>query len=482
MYEQTDRHNVLNAHPVRGDGRIVLYWMQQAQRAEDNHALEAAISLANELCVPVVAVFVLMPDYPSANLRHITFLLEGLRDTVKRLQQRGVGWAGMLGDPVQVVPRMVERLRASALITDRGYLRHQRHWRQQIAAEITVSMCEVDSDCVIPCTLFPKEEYSAHTLRGKYWKRLPFFLQPVTQLSPSHAPPIDRFSAFDIVDIPATLRKLHADDSVPPSVCYSGGATQAEALLDRFVNNHLAKYRTHRQDAAANSGSHLSPYLHFGQISPLRVAIAITRASGGDDLSIQSYLDELLIRRELSINFVWHNQHYDSPLGWPAWARRTLDIHREDPRSARYSRERLAAGETDDPIWNAAQKELLSSGVIHNYPRMLWAKKLLEWSEEPEHAWEIAIWLNDRFALDGRDANGYANIAWCQAGKHDRPWPQRPIYGAVRYMSTARAGAHFSTSGYLARVNSLCQLAGIDPVGSNDAPSAVVSRFDDHAL
>ncbi len=192
------------------------------------------------------------------------------------------------------------------------------------------------------------------------------------------------------------------------------------------MREHLFGYRDERQDAAANSGSHLSPYLHYGQISALRVALAVEQAGGEDDLGVQSFLDELLLRRELGINFIWHNAHYDTPEGWPAWARETLAAHRDDPRLISYSREQLAAGETDDPVWNAAQKELLAGGEIHNYPRMLWAKKLLEWTDSAEEGWELGMWLNDHYALDGRDPNGYTNVAWCLAGQARPPLAVAP--------------------------------------------------------
>ncbi len=217
------RQIALNDRPPRAGGQVVLYWMQQAQRAEDNHALETAIGLANELEVPVVVLFVLVPEYPLANLRHYTFMLEGLRETAARLRRRGIGWMMLLGDPMVEVPRAVRQCKAAALVTDRGYLRHQREWRQRIAADLPVPMLEVDTDCVIPCTLFPKEEYAAHTLRSKYRQLLPEFLVPVTPLAPRKAPPASLPQAFDVDDLPGTLRQLHTDQSVAPSVAYRGG-------------------------------------------------------------------------------------------------------------------------------------------------------------------------------------------------------------------------------------------------------------------
>lgn len=449
---------------MRKNGCLLFYWMQQAQRAEDNHALETAIELANEIGVPPVVIFVLDPHYPHGNLRNYTFMLQGLRETARRLRQRGVGLITLFGDPTVKIPQAVKKWHASALITDRAYLRRARQWRTDIAAAIPVMMSEVDSDCVIPCTEFPHEEYAARTLRIKYRRQLPDWLHPVVPGQPHCQPPADLPQEFNPDDIVATLKLCKTDSSVTPVKTIFGGITAAKSLLDDFIAQQLPDYHQLHQNAAINSGSHLSPYLHYGQISPLHIALAIRQATGITDLSQGSFLDELLIRRELSINFVWYNQQYDQPAGWPTWGRSTVQEHQHDAKLAIYSREELAAGETDDIIWNAAQKELLCSGIIHNYPRMLWGKKLLEWSNTPEEAWDTAVWLNDRFALDGRDPNSYAGIAWCLAGKHDRPWFTRPIYGSVRYMSTARAGNHFPVTGYLERVNALCEKAGIAPV------------------
>lgn len=465
MVSPTPRERDLNDAPVRQDGATVVYWMQQAQRAEDNHALEYAIHEANALRLPVIVIFVLVPDYPWANARHYTFMLQGLRETAARLRQRGLGWTTRIGDPTVEIPKAVKQLRAAILVTDRGYLHHLWQWRQRIAAALPIRMTEVDTDCAIPCTVFGKEEYAAYTFRTKYRPLLSAYLHPVLHHRLHHAAPADLRHAFDVDDLPATLARLGTDMRVAPSISYLGGSTEARRKLDEFLQYRLATYADVRSDAAANTGSHLSPYLHYGQISPLRVALdVLAHGEASSDLHMQSYLDELLVRRELSINYAWHNIHYATPAGWPDWARTSLDAHRNDPRPVLYSREQLALGETGDRVWNAAQKELLASGEIHNYPRMLWAKKLLEWTATPEEAWEIGAWMNDWFALDGRDASGYTNVAWCIGGKHDRPWPERPIYGKVRYMSTDRAHHHFSVKGYFARVNSLCEQAGIAPV------------------
>ena len=258
----------LNNQPLRKDSRLLFYWMEQAQRVEDNHALEYAIQLANEHNIPPVVIMLLDPHYPHANLRHATFQLQGLRETAQRLQQRGIGLITLIGDPTAKIPQLIAEWHAGALITDRGYLRRARAWRKEIAALIPIMMTEVDSDCVIPCTEFPHEEYSARTLRMKYQRQLFTWLHPLKLVPPRLAPLADLPQEFDPNDIAKTLQQLNVDSSVTPVNTICGGATPANALLKDFIDNQLANYQLLHQNAAINSGSHLSPYLHYGQISP----------------------------------------------------------------------------------------------------------------------------------------------------------------------------------------------------------------------
>ncbi|MCL5037270.1 MAG: deoxyribodipyrimidine photo-lyase [Chloroflexi bacterium] len=457
------REAELNDKPVKPGGGAVICWMQSVQRAHDNHALEYAVENANRLNLPVIVLFILDPAYPAANLRHYTFMLQGIADTAKELENRGIAFFTAIGPPVETVVRVAKSLDAAMLVTDRGYLRHLRRWRKEAAAVLKIRMIEVDTNCVIPCTAFTKEEYAAYTMRKKYNRLLPDYLVPLKTHKPVKTFSQDPMREFNPYDIDGTLKILKIDRSVPPSAVYKGGPVEARKLLDTFLDGGLRDYAVEHGNAAINSGSRLSPYLHYGHISPLRIALEVDESGTGRE-NVGAFLEQLLVRRELSINFTWHNENYDMPSGWPEWGRLTLDGHRKDPRPMIYLRERLEAGETGDPVWDAAQKELLASGRIHNYPRMIWAKKLLEWTKSPEEAWETAVWLNDRYALDGRDPNGFTGIAWCIGGKHDRPWPERPIFGKIRYMSTGRAGSHFNVKGYINRVNDLCTAAGIQGI------------------
>ncbi len=447
------REIALNNAPINCHGKVVLYWMQHSQRAYDNAVLDAAINKANELNIPVVVLFVLNINYPYANLRHFTFMLQGLAETAEGCRQRGVAFITRIGDPVKTLPKVAEEFAAAILFTDRGYLRNQRQWRQEIADAVTISMVEIDDDCIVPCHLIGKEEYSARTLRTKIERLLPGYLTEYQPEIPKRQISISR-SDFDASDINATLKMINPDNSVPPVIKLTGGASRAMTHLQHFLDNKMELYLTSRNDAGQDVTSHLSPYLHYGQISPRRVAIMALAAKPGANPVRDSFYDELIVRRELAINFTWYNPHYDSPQGWPNWGKLTLDKHRTDPRPAIYDLIDLENAHTHDDVWNTAMLELRKDGIIHNYARMLWGKKLLEWTETPEQAWQYAVHLNDKYALDGRDSNGYGNIAWCLAGKHDRPWGERKIYGIVRYMNTALAKKRFDPEKYYERVMS----------------------------
>jgi deoxyribodipyrimidine photo-lyase len=233
------------------------------------------------------------------------------------------------------------------------------------------------------------------------------------------------------------------------------GESAAHRALAGFLDQRLEGYATDRNDPNRNGQSGLSPYLHFGHLAPQRVALAV--AAGGTPDDRDAFLEELIIRRELSDNFCWYNNRYDQVEGFPDWARKTLDRHRADPREYRYSRGALERGETHDRLWNAAQKEMVLTGKMHGYLRMYWAKKILEWSGSPEEALAAAIFLNDRYELDGRDPNGYAGIAWSIGGVHDRPWGERPVFGMVRYMNYNGCARKFDVPGYIGRIAALEQ-------------------------
>lgn len=437
----------------RRSGRYILYWMQAAQRADCNHALEYAIRTANESGVPVVAAFGLTPEFPSANLRHYTFMLEGLRETAMRLEGRGVKFVMRQGSPDEVALSFAPD--ASMIVADRGYLTIQRKWRENVARKAGCPVIQVESDVVVPVeSAADKEQYAAATLRPKITKLLPQYMKPLKQGEPKKDALGLRIEGENPEDIPALLKKIRADESVPPSPLYTGGASQANILLQDFIEHKLDRYADEGNDPSLDLTSHLSPYLHFGQISPLEVALRIDGAKRAREESRRAFLEQLIVRRELSMNFAFYSPNPDSMKCLPDWAVKTLAEHATDEREYVYSFDELESAQTHDPYWNAAQTEMAVIGRMHNYMRMYWGKKIIEWSATPAAAFAAALKLNDKYELDGRDPNGLAGVAWC-FGKHDRPWRERKIFGKVRYMNDAGLKRKFNIEEYVRRISDL---------------------------
>ena len=432
-------------------GKYVLYWMQASQRAECNHALEYAIREANRRELPVVIFFGLTESFPEANLRHYHFMLEGLRETRRVLRGRGIA---MVVRRVSPEVGAVEMARdAALLVTDCGYLRLQKAWRRHVAEHAPCPVVQVESEVVVPVEeASPREEYAAATFRPKIRRKLMEYLVPLRESRPAVESARMRFASLDLDDIDALLRDLDLDSSVPPVESFRGGRSQARRSLDEFIERKLDRFPVERNDPNADCLSNMSPYLHFGQISPLEVALAV-EAAGGPGAA--AYLEELIVRRELSMNFVYYNDRYDSFDGLPRWARQELLNHARDPREARYSLDQLESARTGDDYWNAAQDEMVCTGKMHGYMRMYWGKRTIQWVRDPVEAFRIALYLNNKYELDGRDANGFTGVAWC-FGKHDRPWPPRAVLGKVRAMAASGLRRKFDPDAYVERIRRTC--------------------------
>ena len=446
---QKERVKFLNSKEIR-KGKYVLYWMQASQRAEYNHALEYAVSKANNLHLPVVVYFGMTDHFPEGNERHYFFMLEGLRETQRALHRRGIQMVIQHGSPALGVVRMAKN--ASLAVVDRGYLKIQKAWRNDAAEHMDCPLIQVESDVVVPVEeASPKEEYAAATIRPKINKKLNRFLVPLREVDPV----IDSlgldFESFPIEDVRKTISKLRVDRSVKKVDHFQGGTGQAKKHLDDFVEHKLDRFAELRNDPTLDYLSHMSPYLHFGQISPLFIALKVLKTGSPGK---EAYLEELIVRRELSMNFVFYNEQYDSFESTPDWAKRTLKAHQKDRRPYLYTAEALERAETHDPYWNAAQKEMVWKGKMQGYMRMYWGKKILEWSRSPEEAFQVALFLNNKYELDGRDPNGFTGVAWC-FGKHDRPWGERNIFGNIRYMNDGGLKRKFDADGYVRRMSEL---------------------------
>jgi deoxyribodipyrimidine photo-lyase len=449
---------ILEERPPRNDADYVLYWMQQAMRAEGNLALDRAVECANELRLPLVVCFGLTgaksPPYPDANARHYAFLLQGIAEVAETLERRGILFVLRLGSPDDVVIGLSKR--AALVVCDRGYLKPQRAWQERVVKEAGCRIERVEADAVVPLDLVStKHEFAARTIRPKIERHWEDYLveHPAPRLR-HMAGGLSLKSDVDPCQPEKILACLKLDGEVGPVRRFAGGQKAARRRLAAFVESALDGYGENRNAPEAGAVSHLSPYLHFGQISPLEIALA-ARTAKAPRPDRQSFLEELVVRRELAFNHVWHEPNYDAWAGLPAWARRTLGEHAKDERPLRYSRARLEAGETHDEHWNAAMREMRETGYLHNRMRMYWGKKIIEWTNSPEEAFRTALALNNRYFIDGRDANSFTNIAWL-FGLHDRPWFRRPIFGTVRYMGAATL-KKFDAKAWLKSVDALAE-------------------------
>jgi deoxyribodipyrimidine photo-lyase len=435
-----------SADPV-SKGRYVLYWMQQAQRSACNHALEFAIAQANRLNLPVMALFGLTDAYPEANWRHYAFMLEGLQDAYQDLRDRGIGLQVKIGPPDQVALQAARQ--AAMMVCDKGYLRQQRCWRQNVVQAAACPVIEVDSDVIVPVTAASgKAEYAARTIRPKIQRLLPRFLTPLRPVL-LKVKDLDLAETFDVQKL---LSTLSIDRSIGPvSPFLVGGYTRARHRLKFFMDHHLQHYEIARNRPHEDGGTLLSPYLHFGQISSLEIALAIQDADA-PPAAKAAILEELIVRRELAVNYVSHCADYDRYAGLPQWARTSLEQHRSDPRIPAYSAKTLERADTHDPYWNAAMLEMKHTGYMHNYMRMYWGKKILQWMKTPQAAFTAMLRWNNAYFLDGRDPNSYAGVGWI-FGLHDRPWKERPIFGKIRYMARAGLERKFDMQGYVRKVN-----------------------------
>jgi len=446
---QKERIKPLNEKKIR-KGKYVLYWMQASQRTEYNHALEYAISKANDLLQPVVVFFGITDHFPEGNERHYYFMLEGLREVKRSLEKRGIKMVIQRRSPELGIVTLAKD--ASLVMVDRGYLRIQKEWRKDVAQRLTCPLIQVESDVIVPVEeASPKEEYAAATFRPKIHKKLDHFLVPLKEREPVTDSLSLQFDRLDLENMDQVLSKLPIDRSVKRVHEFPGGTKEAKRHLAIFLEKRLDHYAELRNDPTLDSLSKMSPYLHFGQISPLYITLkAMETKSPGQE----AFLEELIVRRELSMNFVFYHEKYDSFESIPEWARKTLKAHQKDKRPYVYTLQELESAKTHDPYWNAAQKEMVFKGKMHGYMRMYWGKKILEWSKTAEEAFRNALYLNNKYELDGRDPNGFAGVAWC-FGKHDRPWGERPIFGNIRYMNDKGLMRKFDADEYVKMITNL---------------------------
>ncbi len=442
-----NRHRQLNkASYLHGP---IIYWMTRDHRVEDHWGLHYAQTLAQQHSTYVQVVFCLRRNLEqySGTARMLEFMIDGLKEVEKKLHSLNIPFTFLLGDPSLEIRQFIESTQAGAVIVDFSPLRINRHWNDQLAQTVPpIPVVEVDSHNIIPCWVAsPKLEFAAYTFRPKVHKLLPHYLTEFPSLhQQEYAKQLPKNNWIKI------RQSIEVDESVSKVNWVKSGEKAGRTMLFDFIDTRLDHYSDLRNDPNQDAQSRLSPYLHFGQVSAQRVALEVQKADSSAK-NKETFLEELIVRKELSDNYCYYNREYDSFKGLADWAQQTLTLHSNDSRADTYSLTEFEHAQTHEALWNAAQTEMVKTGKMHGYMRMYWAKKILEWTENPEQAMKYAIYLNDKYSLDGRDPNGYTGIAWSIGGVHDRAWFERPIFGKVRYMNANGAKRKFDVEQYISR-------------------------------
>ncbi len=445
-----DRVFKLNQKGENLKGKYALYVMEATQREDFNHALEFAIEKANNLRKPLVVAFFITDEFKFSNQRYYRFMVEGILKTKKAIEERGIKF--VIRKQKYTNGALELGKDASFIVLDRNYLKTQRRWREKVASLSEVAVYEVESDVVIPIQVVADKSIPyAYLYRHRVEKLFEEYLANVEKVEPKVKSTDMELEGLNPKNPEELLDILSIDKSVPTVERYfQGGSDQAEERLKVFIERKLYRYKELRSDPTQDYTSNLSPYLHFGQISPIKIVLEVLKNYDKEDENVKAFFNELIVWRELSRNYCWYNPLYNQFEGLPKWAKETLKEHEKDSRDYVYTLEDFEKAKTHDPYWNAAQKELIKTGKIHNYMRMYWAKKIIEWTKDPKTAFDIACYLNDKYALDGRDPNGYGGISWC-FGNFDRPWQERKVFGKVRYMSEKSLERKFDMKRYVSK-------------------------------
>jgi len=421
----------------------VVYWMSRDQRVADNWALIHSFELAKQRNSYVIVVFCLTLNYPGATARAYKFMVDGLKEVEVNLSAKQVPFHLLLGEPDKILPTFLTLMDASVLVTDFDPLRIKLQWKESVGRKIAIPVITVDTHNIVPCRLAsPKQEFGAYTLRPKINKLLNDYTQNFPVISEQKLPFSCKLQPIKWPEIPPERENIPDIEWIKP------GESAAHKALKAFIEHRIDGYSVKRNQPELGWLSNLSPYLHFGNIAAQRVALEVIKSDANPEEK-EAFLEELIVRRELSDNYCFYNQNYDSFEGFPAWAKLSHNQHRLDKREYLYAQETFERALTHDKLWNAAQHEMVRTGKMHGYMRMYWAKKILEWTPSPEEAQSIAIYLNDKYSLDGRDPNGYAGIAWSIGGLHDRAWFDRPTFGKIRYMNSNGAKRKFDVEQYI---------------------------------
>ena len=423
----------------------VIYWMSRDQRAKDNWALIASQEVAMKRKQQLIVVFCIVDNFLEASARLYLFMIRGLKEVEEELERLNIPFVLLAGNPGKKIPEFIKESDAGVLYTDFDPLKIKREWKDEVGKKINIPFYEIDAHNIVPCfQASAKEEYGAYTFRPKIQQSLTEYLDEFPQLKKMRIVGLQSIKN----NWEEIVRKLKIDKSICEVDWITPGEEAAETALEKFLFKKIKSYSLDRNDPVKDAQSNLSPYIHFGQLSAQRIVLEAEKI----ELPVndkESFLEELIVRRELADNFCYYNINYDSFEGFQPWAKKTLNDHKKDKREFVYSLKEFENASTHEDLWNAAQRQLTNTGKMHGYMRMYWAKKILEWSESPEEALRIAIYLNDKYELDGRDPNGYTGCAWAIGGVHDRAWSEREVFGKIRYMNRSGCKRKFDIEAYI---------------------------------
>jgi deoxyribodipyrimidine photo-lyase len=451
----------------------ILYWMNREMRVQDNWSLLYAQELANNHKQPLVVVYNLVPNFLGGGKRQLAFKIEALKEIQKNLKKKNISFHVIVDatgkNSGKEVINFSNQIKAGAIVTDFYPLKLPRSWNDYVRKNVSCAFFGVEAHNIVPTWIASdKKEYGAYTIRPKIHRLLPEFFDEFPILKKhqytfnTKIPEIRWDTIMSETEITESLKSI----SWAPA-----GESGAKKILQQFIKKGIHTYADQRNDPNKDAQSNLSPYLHYGMIAPQRVALEIVKITGKNitdivhhaknkakieiknNLNITdhagAFLEEIIIRRELSDNFCFYDANYDNPDCFPDWAKKSLTKSEKEPRTYLYTKKQFETGETHDNLWNAAQMQMVMTGKMHGYMRMYWAKKILEWTKDSSDAMKIAIYLNDTYSLDGRDPNGYAGIAWSIGGVHDRAWFSRPVFGQIRYMSYGGCKGKFDVKKYI---------------------------------
>ena len=446
------RYHTLNNASVKTEKDYVLYWLQSTQRVDFNYGLSLAIEYANRYHLPLKVLYIVTPSYPDANRRHYWFMFEGLKRLSQDVEALNSLFCVEVGEFVETItPHLSD---AAFMVMDYGYLNHQKAFRETLqkkANTLNLGLVSVESDVIVPVGVAESKcTYSARTIRPKLLKQVDAFLEK-PRLEKVKRRLKDQPSS---IDINALNDALDITSNVERTKYFTGGRDEGIRRLNVFLDHGLKDYPK-SNDPSTKLTSYLSPYLHFGMIAPHEVYLEVSAYSDQYREAVESFLEQLLVRRELAFNFVHYCQGYDQFDAMTYdWAYQTMELHLEDEREYIYTFSELENAKTHDPYFNAAMMEMVKTGYMHNYMRMYWGKKIIEWSQDYKTAYMTIMTLNNRYFLDGRDPNSYASVAWL-FGRHDRAWTERAIFGKLRYMNANGLKRKFAIDDYVDYVNKL---------------------------